>query len=213
MVAFDTKGTQVQHDHELSQPVRQAGEGGHLGVVAFDGLNHDAASIHHTLRTGVDSGDFVFDARGNGDGVTAPPLTGDHANRVSDYTALVFTMQSLGEYAEKGVASTIKERDHKDATDIVVGTLNGTQRQEVDGAMAAQSGRPRRLLPIECERLMGWPDGWTNVGAARQGKPELPVADSPRYKACGNGVASPVVHWIGLRLAEAIRALDGASCA
>jgi DNA (cytosine-5)-methyltransferase 1 len=51
---------------------------------------------------------------------------------------------------------------------------------------------------------MGWPDQWTNV-SDEQGKA---VADSPRYKACGNGVASPVVHWIGLRLAAAIDALD-----
>jgi len=47
----------------------------------------------------------------------------------------------------------------------------------------------RRLTPIECERLMGWPDDWT----AGQ-------ADSHRYKQCGNGVASPVAQWIGEQL-------------
>jgi len=47
----------------------------------------------------------------------------------------------------------------------------------------------RRLTPIECERLMGWPDDWT----AGQ-------ADSHRYKQCGNGVASPVARWIGEQL-------------
>ena len=44
----------------------------------------------------------------------------------------------------------------------------------------------RRLTPLECERLMGWPDDWT----AGQ-------ADTHRYKQCGNGVASPVAQWIG----------------
>jgi DNA (cytosine-5)-methyltransferase 1 len=47
----------------------------------------------------------------------------------------------------------------------------------------------RRLTPIECERLMGWPDGWTDG-----------QADTHRYKQCGNGVASPVATWIGQQL-------------
>lgn len=50
----------------------------------------------------------------------------------------------------------------------------------------------RRLLPIECERLMGWPDDWTRWDA--DGKEQ---ADSHRYKQCGNGVASPVAEWVG----------------
>jgi site-specific DNA-cytosine methylase len=47
----------------------------------------------------------------------------------------------------------------------------------------------RRLTPLECERLMGWPDNWT----AGQ-------SDTHRYKQCGNGVASPVAEWIGRQL-------------
>jgi DNA (cytosine-5)-methyltransferase 1 len=50
----------------------------------------------------------------------------------------------------------------------------------------------RRLLPVECERLMGWPDDWTRWDA--DGKEQ---ADSHRYKQCGNGVASPVAAWVG----------------
>lgn len=61
-------------------------------------------------------------------------------------------------------------------------------------------GRPRRLTPLECERLMGWPDNWCNVPDDK-GKP---ASDSSRYKACGNGVATPVAHWIALRLRMAI---------
>lgn len=56
----------------------------------------------------------------------------------------------------------------------------------------------RRLTPIECERLMGWPDNHT-LGRA-DGKTN---ADSTRYKMCGNGVASPVAKWIGERLIAA----------
>lgn len=53
----------------------------------------------------------------------------------------------------------------------------------------------RRLTPIECERLMGWPDNHTLHRA--DGKTN---SDSARYKMCGNGVASPVSQWIGEQL-------------
>jgi len=49
----------------------------------------------------------------------------------------------------------------------------------------------RRLTPLECERLMGWPDHhtrWTDEGKEQ--------ADTHRYKQCGNGVAAPVARWI-----------------
>ena len=55
----------------------------------------------------------------------------------------------------------------------------------------------RRLTPIECERLMGWPDNHTLPRA--DGKQN---ADTTRYKMCGNGVASPVAEWIGQHLME-----------
>lgn len=53
----------------------------------------------------------------------------------------------------------------------------------------------RRLTPLECERLMGWPDEHTRYTA--DGK-ELP--DSHRYRLCGNGVVAPVAEWLGHRL-------------
>lgn len=54
----------------------------------------------------------------------------------------------------------------------------------------------RRLMPVECERLQGFPDGWTDV--PHRGKP---AADAPRYKAIGNSMAVPVMRWIGRRIA------------
>jgi len=53
----------------------------------------------------------------------------------------------------------------------------------------------RRLTPLECERLMGWPDGWTATKA--DGTPQ---SDTHRYKQCGNGIASPVAQWIAQQL-------------
>jgi DNA (cytosine-5)-methyltransferase 1 len=55
----------------------------------------------------------------------------------------------------------------------------------------------RRLMPVECERLQGFPDGWTDLGG---------TPDSPRYKACGNSMAVPVINHIGRRI-EAVDAV------
>jgi len=80
------------------------------------------------------------------------------------------------------------------------------------GALAAQSGmkqtsyirtamQVRRLTPVECERLQGFPDNYTNIPNA---------SDGPRYKALGNSMAVPVMAWIGKRIQEvdAIRRAD-----
>jgi len=56
----------------------------------------------------------------------------------------------------------------------------------------------RRLTPTECERLQGFPDGWTAI--PWRNKPESECPDGPRYKAIGNSKAVPVVRWIGERL-------------
>lgn len=70
---------------------------------------------------------------------------------------------------------------------------NGSRRH--NGAMTAQG--VRRLMPIECERLMGFPDGYTAI--IHRGRP---AADGPRYKALGNSMAVPVMRWIGSRIAR-----------
>jgi site-specific DNA-cytosine methylase len=62
------------------------------------------------------------------------------------------------------------------------------------GAMAV-----RRLTPVECERLQGFPDNWSRI--SWKGKPETECPDGPRYKACGNSMAVPVMRWIGERIA------------
>jgi DNA (cytosine-5)-methyltransferase 1 len=68
--------------------------------------------------------------------------------------------------------------------------------------MVAQTMQVRRLTPVECERLQGFPDGYTNI--PWRNKTESP--DGPRYKAMGNSMAVPVMRWIGERIA-AVKAL------
>lgn len=84
---------------------------------------------------------------------------------------------------------------------------NEVREMEVAGTLTAQPGMKqqtylhiasavRRLTPTECERLQGFPDGWTAITHRKK-----PAADGPRYKALGNSMAVPVLTWIGKRIA------------
>ena len=64
----------------------------------------------------------------------------------------------------------------------------------------------RRLTPRECERLQGFPDGYTAI--PWRNKPADQCPDGPRYKALGNSWAVPVVRWIGGRIQAALAAND-----
>jgi DNA (cytosine-5)-methyltransferase 1 len=70
-------------------------------------------------------------------------------------------------------------------------------RDNAAHATIVQPMQVRRLTPVECERLQGFPDGYTNI--PWRNKPESP--DGPRYKAMGNSMAVPVMHWFGKRIA------------
>lgn len=58
----------------------------------------------------------------------------------------------------------------------------------------------RRLTPLECERLQGFPDHYTDIEF--RGKP---AADGPRYRALGNSMAVPVMRWIGERIVQVVQ--------
>jgi site-specific DNA-cytosine methylase len=118
---------------------------------------------------------------------------------------MLATMQGIGDYADTGVASTMKQRDYKDATDLVVNqpiaydefndsisnthqTLRAGTKQST-GVITFDTPTVRRLTPTECERLQAFPDNWT----AGQ-------SDSARYKQLGNAVTVSVVAWIVNRM-------------
>ena len=94
----------------------------------------------------------------------------------------VYARQRVDEFKNDDIASTQSARQAKDATDLVV---------EPDRQHAQLI---RRLTPLECERLQGFPDDWTNIPGA---------SDSARYRALGNSVAIPCVEFIMRSLKEA----------
>lgn len=104
---------------------------------------------------------------------------------------LTYQMNGFGDYRAAEVASSCKQRDFKDSTDLVITHMV-----------------VRRLTPMECERLQGFPDGWTDIGdwvkTDKRGR-EIKVkgsADSPRYKALGNSIALPFWDWMLRRMAR-----------
>lgn len=94
-----------------------------------------------------------------------------------------------------GVLCMSSDTSNAAIDDDLAGTLH------VGGGVSsvAESGRIRRLTPVEYERLQGFPDDWTRV--AYRGKPADRCPDGPRYKAVGNSMAVPVMRWIGRRIA------------
>jgi DNA (cytosine-5)-methyltransferase 1 len=82
------------------------------------------------------------------------------------------------------------------------GSRGGSSMEALDEVTAIYAQQPtmaiRRLTPTECERLQGFHDGWTKI--PYRNKPEEVCPDGPRYKACGNSMAVPVMRWIGQRI-------------
>ena len=97
----------------------------------------------------------------------------------------VYSRQRVDDFRRNDVVSTQSARQHKDATDLIC------QQAESCAYLI------RRLTPLECERLQGFPDGWTDIPGA---------SDSARYKALGNSVAIPCVEFIMSQIAAAMRA-------
>jgi site-specific DNA-cytosine methylase len=73
-----------------------------------------------------------------------------------------------------------------------------TQLQRCQTPAVMHSMAIRRLTPKECERLQGFPDDWTKIPYRNKEADQCP--DGPRYKACGNSMAVPVMRWIGERI-------------
>lgn len=124
----------------------------------------------------------------------------------------VFNRQRVDTFKAEDIASTQSARQHKDATDLIcqptyqitVGALTSSDHKGPNNQYVSQDKCVidhalliRRLMPIECERLQGFPDGWTDLPGA---------SDSSRYKALGNSVAIPCVDYLmqGIILAAQI---------
>jgi DNA (cytosine-5)-methyltransferase 1 len=172
-------------------PLLRGGQGGTRQAVAY-GVG-EKPEVAHCLRSGASKAD----------------------KHESTTYVTTFDRQSSGEYGTQLMASTVSARDYKGPSDLVgVCYENHAQDARVKeieiASLHAKAGtgggnlplchfggmQVRRLTPVECERLQGFPDGYTNI--PWRNKPESP--DGPRYKALGNSMAVPVMKWIGERI-------------
>jgi DNA (cytosine-5)-methyltransferase 1 len=198
----------------------QENQGGGKGILIQD---------EHTGALSTFNNQAVcYDARGNGDGQTVPTITGDHNNRVTDYSALLFEPCN---WDGEQVAPTLTQNNagggqrmpDKENFNAVLDVAYGLDRasfnqgvntqynfsvdEELIGSMTAKgpgavcNSVVRRLTPTEEERLQGFPDGWTDIGewVDSNGKRHK-EADTPRYKALGNSIALPFWEWMAVRM-------------
>lgn len=106
--------------------------------------------------------------------------------------------------AQPVVAQPVVLMDQGGSVMNVEHDMVGTLRRETHGHEPAvlTNMAVRRLTPVECERLQGFPDGYTQIPWRK--KPAGDCPDGPRYKALGNSWAVPVVAWIGHRIHAAV---------
>lgn len=184
-------------------PLIQTERSGALGTnqdqtlfVLNDQGGADAGSIGYeiekagTLEAGKVKNVACYDARGNGDGNIVPTITGDHENSITDYTAVC-----VGTGDE--VCGDRMTGEPQARYDDVAPTV----RSDSHPSGVSYHNTVRRLTPLECERLQGYPDGWTDIGGYvdSSGK-KRKTSDTARYKALGNSIAIPFWFWLLRRI-------------
>ncbi|WP_423820862.1 DNA cytosine methyltransferase [Salinisphaera sp. SPP-AMP-43] len=143
-----------------------------------------------------------FDASEDGTGRGTPIFAfscKDHGADAGDTSPTLRAMGHDGSHSNAGgqVAVAFHENQRAEiTTNETAGAINVGGGKPGQGYPAVMQGtHVRRLTPVECERLQGFPDGYTDI--VYRGKP---AADGPRYKALGNSMAVPVMAWIGRRV-------------
>lgn len=153
----------------------------------------------------------VYDARGNGNGGVCPTITGGHQSSISDYTAICIgngQPNQIQVQDKVGALNCMHDQQAVMTYGIDRAAFNQGQNAKYDisiteemsatcvakGPNAVFHSVVRRLTPMECERLQGYPDGWTDIGdwVDSKGK-DRKTSDSARYKALGNSIALP--YW------------------
>lgn len=199
----DYKARQV----DVLQPLMAAGpqhgnQGGDLIMqpVTFRDTADCLTSAYGTKWNGNASADngSLFAAQPVGVDTYNGVITGDLAATISARNGIP---DATGPRVMQAVAFTTEQTPKFNAEQALTLTKQspsgGGQPQAVMTAMQV-----RRLTPVECERLMGFPDSYTAI--PWRGKPADQCPDGPRYKALGNSWAVPCVRWIGRRIAAQI---------
>jgi DNA (cytosine-5)-methyltransferase 1 len=162
------------------------------------------------------AGEILFEPEG-GCGNPAPigtPGT-DTARALTGSTGGASGKESQHTFVIQAVANAVTARDGKGAdsdctTTMAYQTLRTNMRNNSNPSTEAgmlvfgAAASVRRLTPRECERLQGFPDGWTCICGANGEYGRCSCPDSPRYRALGNAMTVNVMEWIGRRMAAVV---------
>ena len=197
LVVHGTQDPNVQRG--IAHPLAR-NQGQENAILAFSCKDHgaDAGSLSPTLRAMNHSGSHA-----NAGGQVAVCITGEVTHTLK---AEGFDGSEDGTGRGQPIVAAFAENSraelrYEDGDGGITGSLSGGGGKAGQGMPAAQVGASvRRLTPVECERLQGFPDGYTLIPWRRKRATDCP--DGPRYKAIGNSKAVPVVRWIGLRILQ-----------
>lgn len=204
------------------------GQGSAAGGIGYS--EKEAPTLKSVMSGGNTVPEVVYDARGNGDGKTVCTITGDHCDRITDYTPLVLATgqnpvvypQLTGSLCANSHPGGITGQDAFNDMLPVISTGKRNRRYII-----------RRLTPLECSRLQGLPDDFADVPAYEDvsdgeldfwrevwaewaeinGKNpktdkqirkwlQAPISESNQYQIYGNGIALPQWVWVLGRISE-----------
>lgn len=136
------------------------------------------------------------------------PENGGNGISVNEDTS--FTLNATGVHGVVYPIDTMNLNGRKDGSNGTgigaAGAPSYTITRGHSHAVATASA-VRKLMPVECERLQGFPDNWSQI--PYRGKPAEQCPDAPRYRAIGNSWAVPVVRWIGHRIQKELESAKG----
>lgn len=174
VLCINDQGGQVMEISENMTGTLRAQEHGHQPLVYE---NHGIDSRYRQMEEVAPTMSARYGTGGNN-----VPLV--EQDPVICITGNAIDRQRVDDFRENDVVSTQSARQCKDAVDLIC------QKADVHAHLI------RRLTPLECERLQGFPDGWTDIPGA---------SDSARYKALGNSVAIPCVDFVMHCLVQAVQ--------
>lgn len=177
--------------------------------VGYGIYGHDSVEVEGTGGISSLRGSYnqaVYDARGNGGGEIVPTITGDHQNRVTDYTAICVGNGQLHNISMAEQANTLDTMHDQQAVLVpeiahaLKAKANLQFRVDSETYPMDAAGVVRRLTPLENERLQGMPDDWSKYGINEKGE-VYELSDTARYVLQGNGIARPFWTWLLRRIA------------
>lgn len=170
-------------------------------------------SLQARMGTGGNQVPLVTYGIGNGqvhEAMTMAQEVSQTLNTMHDKQAILYQPKSAMEenWAESKIKNAIRAGESKVSHAVMCEDVSHTLRAKANCAYRedtetypVQNMMVRRLTPLECERLQGYPDGWTDIGDWTDSKGKKhKEADSPRYKALGNSIALPFWFWLLRRI-------------